>query len=455
MRQFAGFGTPEDTNARYKALLAAGGTGLSVAFDLPTLMGRDPDHPLSLGEVGEVRRQRSSSLADMEAAVRRHPARPTVTTSMTINSPAAMLFAMYLVVAERQGVAWTTLSGTLQNDILEGVHRAEGVHLPAAAVDAAGHRHLRLLRRADVPRWQHDLGQRLPHPRGRTRRRRRSWRSRCATASSTCSGASTPGSTVDEFAPRLVVLLQRAQRLLRGDRQVPRRPPASGPRVMRERFGARRTSARWKLRFHTQTAGVSLTAQQPYNNVVRTALQALSAVLGGTNSLHTNSLDEALRAAHRGRRPRWRCARSRCWPTRAGVTDVVDPFGGSLLRRGADRRRWRAEALAYFDRRSTRAAAWWRPSKPGFPSARSPESSTALQRALEASARSWSASTTIVNEAGSRGAARHPGRSTRRRRRRRSERLAALKQRRDGAAVAEALGLLARGGRNVRRISCR
>src|SRR5439155_1341932 len=194
MRQFAGFGTPEDTNRRYKALLAAGGTGLSVAFDLPTLMGRDPDHELSLGEVGKCG-VNVTSLADMETLfddIRLSE----VTTSMTINSPAAMIFAMYLVVAEKQRADWKQLSGTSQSDFFEEIAK------------------------------------------------------------------------------------YRAARKLWAE-------------AMRDRFGAK-SDRSWKLRFHTQTAGVSLTAQQPYNNVVRTALQALSAVLGGTNSLHTNSLDEAL-----------------------------------------------------------------------------------------------------------------------------------------------------------------
>ena len=146
MRQFAGFGTPEDTNARYKALLAAGGTGLSVAFDLPTLMGRDPDHELSLGEVGKCG-VNVTSLADMETLFD-GIALGDITTSMTINSPAAMIFAMYLVVAEQQGADWQTLSGTIQNDILKEFIAQKEYIFPAAAVDAAHHRHLRVLRDA-------------------------------------------------------------------------------------------------------------------------------------------------------------------------------------------------------------------------------------------------------------------------------------------------------------------
>ncbi len=289
MRQFAGFGTPEETNRRYKALLAAGGTGLSVAFDLPTLMGRDPDHPLSLGEVGKCG-VNVTSLADMETLFD-GIALADITTSMTINSPAAMIFAMYLVVAEKQGAELADAVGHDSERHPQGVHRPEGIHLPAAPLDADHHRHLRVLRRRSAA-VEHDLGQRIPHPRSRrdggagagvhaARRprvravgRRRRARRRSLRAAD-------------------VVLLQRAQRLLRGDRQVPRGAPDLGARSCAT-ASARKNERSWKLRFHSQTAGVSLTAQQPYNNVVRTALQALSAVLGGTNSLHTNSLDEAL-----------------------------------------------------------------------------------------------------------------------------------------------------------------
>ena len=321
MRQFAGFGTPEDTNARYKALLAAGGTGLSVAFDLPTLMGRDPDHPLSLGEVGKCG-VNVTSLADMEALFDGIPL-GDITTSMTINSPAAMIFAMYLVVAEQQGADWQTLSGTIQNDILkEFIAQKEYIFPPRPSMRLITDIFAFCAQRSAA--LEHDLGQRLPHPRGgrdgaagagvhaarrhRVRavgRRRRPRRRRVRAAH--------------------VVLLQRAQRLLRGDRQVPRRPHALG-RARCAIGSAPKTSGRGSCASTAQTAGVSLTAQQPYNNVVRTALQALSAVLGGTNSLHTNSLDEALalptgrgrdaRAAHaadhraRERRHRRRSIRS-------------------------------------------------------------------------------------------------------------------------------------------------
>ena len=375
MRQFAGFGTPEDTNARYKALLAAGGTGLSVAFDLPTLMGRDPDHALSLGEVGKCG-VNVTSLADMETLFD-GIALGDITTSMTINSPAAMIFAMYLVVAEQQGADWRTLSGTIQNDILkEFIAQKEYIFPPRPS--------MRLITdifafcAARGAALEHDLGQRLSHPRSgrdgaagagvhaarrhRVRavgRRRRARRRRVRAAD--------------------VVLLQRAQRLLRGDREVPRGAAALGA-TRCATASAPRTSARWKLRFHAQTAGVSLTAQQPYNNVVRTALQALSAVLGGTNSLHTNSLDEALalpteEAATLALRTQQIIAHE------SGVAEVVDPLGGSYFVETLTRD-MEDGALAYFDA-IDRMGGMVEAIERGFPQKEIAESAYRFQQAVE------------------------------------------------------------------------
>jgi methylmalonyl-CoA mutase N-terminal domain/subunit len=330
MRQFAGFGTPEETNARYKALLAAGGTGLSVAFDLPTLMGRDPDHPLSLGEVGKCG-VNITSLADMETLFD-GIALGDITTSMTINSPAAMIFAMYLVVAEQQGADWATLSGTIQNDILkEFIAQKEYIFPPRPS--------MRLITDvfafcADGAALEHDFGERLSHPRSRcdraagagvhaarrhrvraVGRRRRARRRRLRAAD--------------------LVLLQRPQRL------SSRRSPSTARRAnmwaiaMRDGFGA--TSERsWKLRFHSQTAGVSLTAQQPYNNVVRTRLQALSAVLGGTNSLHTELAGRSAGAADRKKAATLvRCGTQQVIATRNRCDDnVVDSASAGSYYRG-------------------------------------------------------------------------------------------------------------------------
>ena len=219
-----GIGTPEETNARYRQLLAAGGTGLSVAFDLPTLMGRDPDHPLSLGEVGKCGVS-IASLADMETLFDGIPL-DRITTSMTINSPASMIFAMYLVVAERQGVDWRTLSGTIQNDILkEFIAQKEYIYPPRES--------MRLI--TDVfgfcigvrPQVEQHLGERLPHPRG--------WRHGGAGAGFHASRRDRVRAVGPRRGPRRgrvraapLLLLQRAQRLLRGDREVPGRAPASG-----------------------------------------------------------------------------------------------------------------------------------------------------------------------------------------------------------------------------------
>ena len=324
MRQFAGFGTPEDTNARYKALLAAGGTGLSVAFDLPTLMGRDPDHELSLGEVGKCG-VNVTSLADMETLFD-GIALGDITTSMTINSPAAMIFAMYLVVAEQQGADWATLSGTIQNDILkEFIAQKEYIFPPRPS--------MRLITDifafcADrVPRWN-TISVSGYHIReaGATALQELAFTLRDGIEY--VQWGVDAGLRVDDFVPRMSFFFNAHSDFFEEIAKY-RAARALWAHAMRDRFGA--TDERsWKLRFHSQTAGVSLTAQQPYNNVVRTALQALSAVLGGTNSLHTNSLDEALalptaEAATLALRTQQIIAHE------SGVTSMVDPLGGSYF----------------------------------------------------------------------------------------------------------------------------
>ena len=322
IRQFAGFGTPEQTNARYKQLLSAGGTGLSVAFDLPTLMGRDPDDPLSLGEVGKCGVS-VASLADMEmlfAGIRLD----AVSTSMTINGPAAMLFAMYLVVAERQGVAWPLLSGTLQNDILkEFIAQKEFIFPPRPS--------MRLVTdvfafcAAHVPRWN-SVSVSGYHIReaGSTAAQELAFTLR--NGIEYVQYGIDAGLDVDVFAPRISFFFNAHNDFFEEIAKY-RAARRMWARIMRDRFGARDPRS-WQLRFHTQTAGVSLTAQQPYNNVVRTAVQALAAVLGGTQSLHTNALDEALAlpteaAATLAVRTQQVLAHE------TGLTDVVDPFGGS------------------------------------------------------------------------------------------------------------------------------
>jgi methylmalonyl-CoA mutase N-terminal domain/subunit len=326
MRQFAGFGTPEETNQRYKDLIAAGGTGLSVAFDLPTLMGRDPDHPLSLGEVGKCGVS-IVSLADMERLFEGIPLDdPKITTSMTINSPASMIFAMYLVVAEQHGADWKKISGTIQNDILkEFIAQKEYIFPPRQS--------MRLITdifafcSKEVPKWN-TISVSGYHIReaGSTSLQELAFTLRDGLEY--VQYGQDAGLDIDDFVPRMSFFFNSHSDFFEEIAKY-RAARKLWAEAMRDRFGAKNPRS-WALRFHTQTAGVSLTAQQPYNNVVRTALQALAAVLGGTNSLHTNSLDEALAlptkaAATIALRTQQIIAHE------SGVTNVVDPLGGSYF----------------------------------------------------------------------------------------------------------------------------
>src|SRR5687767_13469288 len=374
MRQFAGFGTPEETNERYKTLLKAGGTGLSVAFDLPTLMGRDPDHELSLGETGKCGVS-VMSLADMERLFE-GISLGGITTSMTINSPAPMIFAMYLVVAEKQGADWKKLSGTIQNDILkEFIAQKEYIFPPRES--------MRLITdifafcAKEVPKWN-TISVSGYHIReaGSTAAQELAFTLRDGIEY--VQYGIDAGLDVDAFAPQISFFFNshsdffeeiakfRAARKIWAD-------------VMRNRFHAKNERS-WKLRFHTQTAGVSLTAQQPYNNVVRTALQALAAVIGGTNSLHTNSLDEALalptaEAATLALRTQQIIAHE------SGVTAVVDPLGGSYFVESLTDR-IEAEALAYIDR-IDRMGGMVAAIEQGYPQREIAEASYRFQQAVE------------------------------------------------------------------------
>ncbi len=324
MRQFAGFGTPEETNRRFKDLLKAGGSGLSVAFDLPTLMGRDPDHELSLGEVGKCGVS-IVSLQDMERLFDGIDL-GRITTSMTINSPAPMIFAMYLAVAEQQGAVWKTLSGTIQNDILkEFIAQKEYIFPPRQS--------MRLITdifafcATEVPKWN-TISVSGYHIReaGSTSAQELAFTLRDGIEY--VQYGIDAGLDVDSFAPQISFFFNSHSDFFEEIAKF-RAARKLWAEVMRDRFHAKNERS-WKLRFHTQTAGVSLTAQQPYNNVVRTALQALAAVLGGTQSLHTNSLDEALalptaEAATLALRTQQIIAHE------SGVTSVVDPLGGSYF----------------------------------------------------------------------------------------------------------------------------
>jgi methylmalonyl-CoA mutase N-terminal domain/subunit len=324
MRQFSGFGTPEDTNRRYKYLLAHGQTGLSVAFHLPTLMGVDSDHPLAKGEVGKCG-VAIDSLADMEVLFSGLPL-DRITTSMTINAPAAILWAMYIAVAEKQGVSPKIISGTIQNDILkEYIAQKTFVFPPRPSmkliVDTFEYG------AKEVPRWN-TISISGYHIReaGATAVQELAFTLRDGIEY--VIWGLERGLEIDEFAPRLSYFFNshndffeeiakfRAARKIWAD-------------VMRHRFGARQPRS-WWLRFHTQTSGVSLMAQQPYNNVVRVAIQALAAVLGGTQSLHTNSLDETY-ALPSEEAVTIALRTQQIIAHESGAANTIDPLGGSYF----------------------------------------------------------------------------------------------------------------------------
>jgi methylmalonyl-CoA mutase N-terminal domain/subunit len=374
MRQFAGFGTPEDTNERYKTLLRAGGTGLSVAFDLPTLMGRDPDHELSLGEVGKCG-VNVTSLADMETlfdGIRLGD----ITTSMTINSPAVMIFAMYLVVAEKQGADWKKISGTIQNDILkEFIAQKEYIFPPRPSMRIITD--IFAFCESEAPKWN-TISVSGYHIReaGATALQELAFTLRDGVEY--VQWGVDAGLDVDAFVPQMSFFFNAHSDFFEEIAKY-RAARAIWARTMRDRFGAKNERA-WKLRFHSQTAGVSLTAQQPYNNVVRTALQALSAVLGGTNSLHTNSLDEALalptaEAATLALRTQQVIAHE------SGVANVVDPLGGSYFveRLTQDLENGALDYFAQIDRMGGMVEAIER----GFPQQEIAESAYRFQQAVE------------------------------------------------------------------------
>ena len=322
MRQYAGFATAEESNERYKYLLSQGQTGLSVAFDLPTQIGLDSDHPLSDGEVGKVG-VAIDSLADMEVLLKDIPL-DKVSTSMTINAPAIVLLAMYLVVAEKQGVDWTALKGTIQNDILkEYVARGTYIFPPEPSLkiitDIFG------FCAENVPNWN-TISISGYHIREAGATAVQEVTFTLANAISYVESAIKAGLKVDDFAPRLSFFFNAHSNLFEEIAKF-RAARKLWAEIMRERFGAENPKS-MLLRFHTQTAGSTLTAQQPDNNVVRVALQALAAVLGGTQSLHTNSRDEALALPSEDSvRIALRTQQILAYET--GVADVVDPLGGS------------------------------------------------------------------------------------------------------------------------------
>ncbi len=322
IRQFSGFGTPADTNRRFKYLLAHGETGLSVAFDMPTLMGYDPDDPLSRGEVGREGVS-VSSILDMEELFSGIPL-GDVTVSMTINGPAIVLLALYIVAAERQGVAKDSLSGTIQNDILkEYIAQKEFIFPPEPSVrlvvdtfeycskympkynfiSVSGY-HIREAGATAVQELAFTLADGLTYVDQAVKR----------------------GLNVDSFAPRISFFFDSHINFFEEIAKF-RAARRMWAKIMRDRFGAKDQRS-MKMRFHVQTAGVSLTAQQPMNNVVRVAYEALAAVLGGAQSLHTNAMDEAL-ALPTEEAAKLAVRTQQILALETGVADVADPLGGS------------------------------------------------------------------------------------------------------------------------------
>jgi methylmalonyl-CoA mutase N-terminal domain/subunit len=324
MRQFSGFGTAQDTNERFHYLLENGQTGLSVAFHLPTLMGYDSDHPMSAGEVGKCG-VAIDSLQDMETLFDRIPLEQ-ISTSMTTNAPAPIIWAMYLVVAEQQGVDWTKLSGTIQNDLLkEYIAQKTFIFPPRPSMKLIvdtfefGTQH--------VPRWN-SISISGYHIREAGSTALQELAFTLYDGVEYVEWARRAGLDVDEFAPRLSFFFNSHSDLFEEVAKY-RAARKIWYKVMTDRFDCKNPKSAI-LRFHTQTAGCSLTAQQPYNNVVRTTIQALAGVLGGTQSLHTNSLDETL-ALPTEHAARIALRTQQIIAHESGVPNTVDPLGGSYF----------------------------------------------------------------------------------------------------------------------------
>jgi len=342
MRQFAGFGTAEETNERFRYLLEHGQTGLSTAFDMPTLMGYDSDHPRSLGEVGREG-VAVDSLADAETLFQGIPL-GEVSTSMTINAPAAMLLAFYICVGEQQGVPRSELRGTIQTDILkEYIAQKEWIFPPEPS--------MRLVTdmvefcAQELPRW-HPISISGYHIREAGSNAVQELAFTLANGFAYVDAAIARGLAVDDFAPRLSFFFNAHVDFFEEIAKY-RAARRIWARELRERYGAKNPRS-WLMRFHTQTAGVSLTAQQPEVNIVRTALEALAAVLGGTQSLHTNSFDEAL-ALPTENAVRLALRTQQVIAHETGVVNTIDPLGGSYYLEDLTNR-LEAEAYDYFDR---------------------------------------------------------------------------------------------------------
>jgi methylmalonyl-CoA mutase N-terminal domain/subunit len=374
MRQFAGFGTAEDTNARFHFLLGQGQTGLSTAFDMPTLMGYDADHPRALGEVGREG-VAVSTLDDMRTLFQGIRL-DEVTTSMTVNCSASILLAMYLALAEEQGVSWRAVGGTIQNDMLkEFIAQKEWICPPEPAVRIVVDM-IEFCAR-ETPRW-HPVSISGYHIREAGSTAVQELAFTLADGLAYVQAAVARGLAVDDFAPRLSFFFNLHNDFLEEIAKL-RAARRLWAVLMRERFGAREPRS-LMLRTHAQTAGCSLTAQQPVNNVVRVAIQALAGVLGGVQSLHTNSLDETLalpseEAAMVALRTQQILAEE------SGVTNVVDPLGGSWAIEALTDRMER-EALAYI-RRIDELGGMLRAIEVGFPQKEIADAAYVYQQQLD------------------------------------------------------------------------
>lgn len=322
MRQYAGFGSAEETNKRFRYLLEQGQTGLSVAFDLPTQIGYDSDDPMSRGEVGKVG-VAIDTLYDMEALLADIPL-DKVSTSMTINAPASVLLAMYIAVAQKQGIPSTALSGTIQNDILkEYIARGTYIYPPKPS--------MRLITdifafcTEHVPKWN-TISISGYHIREAGSTAVQELAFTIANGMAYVEAAIEAGLEIDNFAPRLAFFFNAHNQFFEEIAKF-RAARRIWAKIMKEKYGAKKEKS-WQLRFHTQTGGSTLTAQQPDNNIVRVTVQALSAVLGGTQSLHTNSKDEAL-ALPTEESARIALRTQQILAYESGATHTVDPLGGS------------------------------------------------------------------------------------------------------------------------------
>jgi methylmalonyl-CoA mutase, N-terminal domain len=378
MRQFAGFGTAEETNRRFRYLLEHGQTGLSTAFDMPSLMGHDSDHFRSLGEVGREG-VAIDTVLDMETLFDGIPL-DEVTVSMTINAPAAIMLAFYVVAAERQGVPSEKLGGTIQTDILkEYIAQKEwcfpvdpAMRMVTDMVEwCAGH----------MPRW-HPISISGYHIREAGATAAQELAFTLKDGLTYVEHAAARGLEVDDFAPRLSFFFN-AQIDFFEEIAKYRAARRIWARELRDTFGARKPES-WRMRFHTQTAGVSLTAQQPLNNIVRTAIEALAGVLGGTQSLHTNSYDEAL-ALPTEEAVRIALRTQQIIAHETGVTNTIDPLGGAYFVEALTDR-LEEQAYAYF-RRIDELGGMVQAVKAGYPQREIADAAFELQRDIDAGRR--------------------------------------------------------------------